>query len=40
MNGPRKHYTECNKSDRERQILIDFAYMWNLKKINKINRTE
>ena len=30
-----------NKSDRERQILYDFTYIWNLKKQkNKHNKTE
>ena len=30
--GPRDSHTEWNKSDRERQISHDIAYMWNLKK--------
>ena len=25
------HYAKWNKSDRERQILYDITYMWNLK---------
>ena len=25
------HYAKWNKSDRERQILYDTTYMWNLK---------
>ena len=25
------HYVKWNKSDRERQILYDITYMWNLK---------
>ena len=25
------YYTKWNKSDRERQILYDITYMWNLK---------
>ena len=25
------HYAKWNKSDRERQILYDVTYMWNLK---------
>ena len=25
------HYAKWNKSDRERQILYDLTYMWNLK---------
>ena len=28
------HYGKWNKLDRERQILYDITYMWNLKKIN------
>ena len=32
MGGPRGYYAKWNKSDRERQILYDFTYMWNLKK--------
>ena len=35
MDGPRGYYAKWNKSDRERQILYDFTYMWNLK--NKTN---
>ena len=30
MGGPRD-YTKWSKSDRERQILYDITYMWNLK---------
>ena len=30
--GHWRHYTDSNKSDRERHILCDFPYMWNLKK--------
>ena len=32
MNGLGGHYAKWNKSDRERQILYDLTYMWNLKK--------
>ena len=32
MDGPRGYYTQKSKSDRERQILCKFTYMWNLKK--------
>ena len=32
MDGPRDYHTEWSKSDRERQIPYDIAYMWNLKK--------
>ena len=31
MDGPRGYYTKWNKSDRERQILYDFTYMFSLK---------
>ena len=39
MDGPKEYYT---KSDRERQILYDITYMWNLKnkKIKSIYKTE
>ena len=33
-NTDQSHYTKCDKSDRERQILYNF-YMWNLKKAKK-----
>ena len=32
MDGPKDCHTEWGKSDRERQISYDIAYMWNLKK--------
>ena len=32
MGGPRGYYATWNKWDRERQILYDFTYMWNLRK--------
>ena len=32
MDGPRDGHTKWSKSDRERQISYDIAYMWNLKK--------
>ena len=32
MDGPRDCHTKWSKSDRERQISYDIAYMWNLKK--------
>ena len=32
MDGPRDCHTEWSKSDREREILYDIAYMWNLKR--------
>ena len=31
MNGLGGQYAKWNKSDRERQILYDITYMWNLK---------
>ena len=30
MDGPRDCHTEWSKSERERQILYNIAYMWNL----------
>ena len=35
MNGPRDDRTKWSKSDRERQISYDIAYLWNLKKKKK-----
>ena len=32
MDGLRDYHTKWSKSDRERQISCDIAYMWNLKK--------
>ena len=32
MDGPRDCHTEWSKSDTERQISYDSAYMWNLRK--------
>ena len=31
MDKLEMHYAKGNKSDRERQILYDITYMWNLK---------
>ena len=31
MNGPRDLHAKCGLSYRERQILYDISYMWNLK---------
>ena len=31
MNQPRNYHTKQNKSERERQIPCNIAYMWNLK---------
>ena len=30
MAGPRGYHTEWSRSNRERQILYDVGYMWNL----------
>ena len=38
MNGPEGYYAKWNKSDREKQILYDFTYMWTLK--TKANKTK
>ena len=32
MDGPRDCHTEWSKSDRERELSYDIAYMWNLKR--------
>ena len=32
MVGPGDYHTEWSKSDREREILYDMPYMWNLKR--------
>ena len=34
MDGPWGHYAKWNKSDKERQILYELTYIWNLKKKN------
>ena len=31
MDKPRECHTKGSKSDRERQILYDISYVWNLK---------
>ena len=31
VDGPRDYHTKWSKSDRERQILYDITYIWNLK---------
>ena len=31
MNGPRDGHTEWKKSERERQVLHNIDFMWNLK---------
>ena len=40
MKGPWGHYAKWNKSDRERQILHDFTYLWNLEKKKQLIETE
>ena len=32
MDGPRGCHTEWSKSDREREIVYDIPYTWNLKR--------
>ena len=32
VEGPRDCYTEWNKSEREKQVSYNIAYMWNLEK--------
>ena len=36
-NMDRRHHAKRNKSDRQRKILYDLTYMWNLKKKEKRN---
>ena len=36
MDGQTENYANQNKSNRERQILYDFTYIWNIK--NKTNK--
>ena len=31
MDAPSDYHTRWNKAERERQILCDITYMWNLK---------
>ena len=31
MDGPREYHTKWSMSDRERQMLCDVTFMWNLK---------
>ena len=44
LTGKRKrddrgYYAKGNKSDKERQLLYDTTYTWNLKKHNKLMNT-
>ena len=32
MDGPKDCHTEWSKSEREKQILCNITYMWNLEK--------
>ena len=38
MDGPRMHYAKWNKVDRERQILYDLTYIWNLYNKRKVSK--
>ena len=40
MDGPRNYPTKWSKSERERQILYDITYIWNLKNKKKIGSEE
>ena len=41
MNGLGGYHVYWNKSDREKQILCNITYMWNLKKItSEYNKKE
>ena len=31
MDGPRDYHTKWSKSERDRKILYDITFMWNLK---------
>ena len=37
MSGHGGHYTNWNKSDRERQIPYDTIYMWTQKRLQQIS---
>ena len=38
MNEPWGHYAKWGKSDKEKQILYNVTYMWNLNKPNSLNQ--
>jgi len=38
--GPRGHYAKGNMSERERKMLYDIPYIWNLRKAELIERVE
>ena len=40
MDRPREYHTKWSKSDRERQIVYDVTYMWNLKNNTNENETD
>ena len=44
MDEPEGYHAQWNMSDRERQMLYDLIYMWNLKKkiqqTSEYNKTE
>ena len=42
IDGTWGHYAKWNKPDRERQILYDITYMWNLQiqQTNEYNKKE
>ena len=40
MDGPWAYYAKWNKSDRERKVLYDITYMWNLKNPKPIKNWE
>ena len=35
MDGPKDYHAKWSKPDRERQVLYDITYTWNLKKKDK-----
>ena len=37
MDELRVYYAKGNKSDRERKVLYDITYIWNLKKLCKLS---
>lgn len=38
QEGTQRRFADCNKSDREIQILSDSTYMWDLKKETTHNK--
>ena len=38
MGKSSEHYAARKKADRERQILLEIPYMWNLKKGNRTQK--